>query len=511
MISSVFIQQMRILWTNRVNLVSFILGLNAEREKLDNTLVVVVILLLESQTTITARVCSRLVQVDVNFRVSEMFVTACAGNDTICAFDDGLLGDQIDGPVLVYDLSSVLEAHVSVIILGVALKAMSTKVIQSQFDYNNKNFNFTYLARVRHFCAFVNNTKSTSNLCCDWSRCSPVSQLRQTRKFSKTRHFSRIFYFPQRSFVPSFIFVPKSYSEKWKIPLKSSSAVEIQMEKTRNGKISCGDVARFTQGFLSFSYFSEKEPTTESSQNYFKKFDAPDDEDDFDLEDLFSEFHGNSFNFHGFPPVIMKQFQEVLEAMQESNDEPENSQCKFNFESKYNDFRQKTDRDLDDKQYAEQLDLLLTRISPNLAPKTEQKKVKLSDQDKILDIIHGTYEEIVPVKPRQKRNMQKVPSPHHFGGIPPFNLQTSGQTWGKTVISIRKQDGSYETRKLERTPDGQTKTTITKTGTDGTSSTQSFTGEGLAQPILKKLLPPSGKHSERNLVLFDGYKIPCLW
>lgn len=253
--------------------------------------------------------------------------------------------------------------------------------------------------------------------------------------------------------------------------------------------------------------------------NFFKKFDNTDDDDDWDLEDLFSEFHGNSFNFSGFPPGIMKQFQEILEAMQDVEDDPDSALRQKSFEHKYNEFRQKKDRDLDDQQYADQLDSLLKKISPNVALKgipavAQQKKVKLSDEDKIMDVIHGTFrEEVVPVKPRkQQQKAQRMPpaSPHHFGGLPPFDLPTtSGTTWGRTVISIRKHDGSYETRKTERSPDGQTKTTITKTGADGTSSTKVLRNEG--QEPVAAAPSSTGVHAERNLVTFDGYTIPCLW
>lgn len=248
----------------------------------------------------------------------------------------------------------------------------------------------------------------------------------------------------------------------------------------------------------------------------FKKYDyESDDEEFFDLDDLFSEFNGNSYKFQGFPPNIMKQFQEIFEAMQEFDEDP-NRQRKSLFDNKYNEFRQKTDQDLDGQIYAEQLDTLLKRISPGLAPKgltptTTEKKVKLVDEDKILDIIHGTFREVVvPVKPR-KHPLKKTPaSPHHFGGLPPFDLpSTSGRTWGKTVISIRKGDGSYEERKMERTPDGNTKTTITKTNSDGTSSsTQTFTGDGS-----KAIGPqaPTVEYAERHFMMHDGYKIPNLW
>lgn len=215
----------------------------------------------------------------------------------------------------------------------------------------------------------------------------------------------------------------------------------------------------------------------------------------------------------------MKQFQEILEAMEDFGEDPQNQQRRKHFENKYNDFRVKQDQDLDGQLYADQLDTLLKRISPDFMPKDStpkaaiaQKKYKLTDEEKIMDIIHGTYqEEIVPVKPR-KRQVQKVsPSPHHFGGLPPFDglNPSSGRTWGRTVISIRKPDGTYEKRTMERSADGQLKTTITKTDSNGSMSTQSFSGEGKA-PIAQPALAIEN-HAERNLIMYDGYKIPCLW
>lgn len=219
----------------------------------------------------------------------------------------------------------------------------------------------------------------------------------------------------------------------------------------------------------------------------------------------------------------MKQFQEILEAMQDIDvkDDPDGQRQKV-FEDKFNEFRQKTDQDLDGQLYAEQLDTLLKRISPDATPKNliapkftpAPRKVKISDEDKIMDIIHGTFkEEVVPVKPR-RRHVQKIPaSPHHFGGMPPFDLPpSSGRTWGRTVISIRKQDGSCETRKMERTADGQTKTTITKTDSDGSSSTRTFMGDEKQETIKAKATPAViENHAERHLLMIDGYKVPCLW
>lgn len=85
--------------------------------------------------------CTGLVQVDVNFRVSEVFVSACAVNNTLFALDDWLLGDQVNRPVLVDDLVGVCEAHISVVVLSISLKARSKQnVIQSNYNNNESIF-----------------------------------------------------------------------------------------------------------------------------------------------------------------------------------------------------------------------------------------------------------------------------------------------------------------------------------------------------------------------------------
>ena len=59
---------------------------------------------------------------------------------------------------------------------------------------------------------------------------------------------------------------------------------------------------------------------------------------------------------------------------------------------------------------------------------------------------------------------------------------------------------------MERTADGQTRTTITKMDSDGSSSTQTFSGN--AQ---KEIAQATNKnYDERNFVKHDGYTIP-LW
>jgi hypothetical protein len=77
---------------------------------------------LESQSTVSAGMCTRLVQVDVDFGMSKMFITARASNNALVGFDDWLFGDQVNCPVLVDDFGSVHEAHISVIVFVISLK-----------------------------------------------------------------------------------------------------------------------------------------------------------------------------------------------------------------------------------------------------------------------------------------------------------------------------------------------------------------------------------------------------
>lgn len=247
------------------------------------------------------------------------------------------------------------------------------------------------------------------------------------------------------------------------------------------------------------------------------------------MDDFFSEFHGNTkFNFHGFPPSAMQQFQQILEAMKEFEIDQDNGENQQIFENKFNEFRQKSDQDLDQFYQTDQLKTLIKSISPDhlnkekqqFKPPAQVKKFKQPDEDKIMDKIHGTFkEEIVPVKPRRAK-VQKIPvNPHHFGGLPPYDIPTQdsklfSRGWAKSVISIRNADGSTETRKVELSPDGQTKTTITRQDANGKSSTESFIGDGKSQIEVKSEKTQdlaTNEYAERNLVTKDGYKIPCLF
>lgn len=187
----------------------------------------------------------------------------------------------------------------------------------------------------------------------------------------------------------------------------------------------------------------------------------------------------------------------------------------------------KRDEDLDAKNYGERFNSLLKKITPNENKEIEVKQParKLTDEEKIMDKIHGTFKEEVrkiPPRPAQRKGqVQKAPfSPHHhFGGFEaPSSPNSKSMSFGKTVISVRNSDGSYETRKIERMSDGTVKTTVTKADADGNKTKEVFSGDQqISDGGAKEILPAAASrdskpHEERNLIVTnDGYKIPCLF
>jgi hypothetical protein len=190
----------------------------------------------------------------------------------------------------------------------------------------------------------------------------------------------------------------------------------------------------------------------------------------------------------------------------------------------YNDFKSaRKDTDLDDQIYADQLDALLKRVSPDFKgilpedkPMSPKKKLRLTDEQKIMDMIHGTFkEEVFVPRPRAKKPQPRKTPSFNFDGSP---LPPAGRTtWGRTIISIRKPDGTFETRKTERNSDGSVVTTITKTDKNGTKLTETFDSSQGAQGSQEtKKFPAVQREAseydpEKNLRDFNGYQIPVLW
>jgi len=134
------------------------------------------------------------------------------------------------------------------------------------------------------------------------------------------------------------------------------------------------------------------------------------------------------------------------------------------FKQHYEDFQQQRkteDTDLDGKAYAEQLKVLLDRIAPEKESIQKMTPAKRTDEEQVMDRIHDTYQEPQPlIKARPRR--RAVASPHH---IPNGVFDGNGpRVFGQSIISqtVRRPDGSIETRRTVRDSEGHTKTTITR-------------------------------------------------
>lgn len=175
------------------------------------------------------------------------------------------------------------------------------------------------------------------------------------------------------------------------------------------------------------------------------------------------------------------------------------------------------DTDLDGEIYPDQLHTLLQRISPDLKellPKKQlsesnsknEPKLKLSDEQKIMDWIHGYKEsDVIPtIRPRVPR---KMPSQRYHDGIFEGTFQ-GPRMFGQSIISqtIRKPDGTYETRKTVRDSEGHTKTTITRSTKDGkkeTITTYGDEGGPEPKPFSENTLPDPGSSNSVASVLLD--------
>lgn len=197
-----------------------------------------------------------------------------------------------------------------------------------------------------------------------------------------------------------------------------------------------------------------------------------------------------------------------------------------NFFKEFKKNQKPLDTDLDGEIYADQLHSLLHRLSPEIEsmlpknsnkPKIIKPKVKLSDEEKIMAIIHGTNDEEQNKVVRRKEVV--VPKlPPHFGGV--FEGTYQGpKMFGQSIMTqtIRKPDGSYETKKIVRDTDGNIKTTITRS-VDGKTETITTYGDEGSKPALKsdikiKDLSPASFPSDRNIfVSKNGYALPKnLW
>lgn len=181
------------------------------------------------------------------------------------------------------------------------------------------------------------------------------------------------------------------------------------------------------------------------------------------------------------------------------------------------------DTDLDGEIYADQLHSLLQRISPeveSLIPKFSAMKnvrkfaptndiVKRTDEETIWDRIHGTFAApTTPMPKASKGTVAKAQLPVPRTGI--FEGAFQGpKVFRQSIMTqtVRKPDGTYETRRIVRDGDGNVNTTVTKTGKDGKTESVSSFEKG------KKEIGSNENagmlYSDRNIyVTKDGYAMP---
>lgn len=228
-----------------------------------------------------------------------------------------------------------------------------------------------------------------------------------------------------------------------------------------------------------------KQPESQNALN--DEFRKPPWSDEVEADDeLFGDRKISAFQMFTNPLELQKYFdrqiQEVFKYMKEFEDNGEFPEKNFKeeylkpgFESNlYDEFKKITpDTDLDGEIYADQLHSLMQRLSPdtkNILPRNDKpnlKKIKqkLSDEEKIMGIIHGS---IIDEDDRDRIFNRKdilIPKmPSHFGGV--FEGTYQGpKMFGQSVITqtLRKPDGTYETKRVVKDSDGNIKTTITRT------------------------------------------------
>uniref|UniRef100_A0A1Y9HDL3 Uncharacterized protein n=1 Tax=Anopheles funestus TaxID=62324 RepID=A0A1Y9HDL3_ANOFN len=224
------------------------------------------------------------------------------------------------------------------------------------------------------------------------------------------------------------------------------------------------------------------------------------EEDDSD-DELFDNRKIYGVQIFTNPIEMQKYFEQQMQEMWKSLEEYDDNAKMFDHDLKQDFLKpgfeepetgkdvKRQDTDLDGEIYADQLHSLLQRISPDLKelmPKkrTNKKEIsdttaerrKLTDDEKVMDLIHGiTDQKHLPSgtgisKPMRRNSglQQRFPE----GGL--FEGAFQGpRMFGQSIISqtIRRPDGSYETRRTVRDSQGNTQTTVTLSTKDGQKET----------------------------------------
>uniref|UniRef100_A0A182MD37 Uncharacterized protein n=2 Tax=Anopheles culicifacies TaxID=139723 RepID=A0A182MD37_9DIPT len=222
------------------------------------------------------------------------------------------------------------------------------------------------------------------------------------------------------------------------------------------------------------------------------------EEDDSD-DELFDNRKIYGVQIFTNPIEMQKYFEQQMQEMWKSLEEYDDNVKMFDHDLKQDFLKpgfeqaeigkdvKRQDTDLDGEIYADQLHSLLQRISPDLKelmPKKRTDKLenngtaperrKLTDDEKVMNLIHGITDQkhqASGISKPLKRNgslQQRFPE----GGL--FEGAFQGpRMFGQSIISqtIRRPDGSYETRRTVRDSQGNTQTTVTLSTKDGRKET----------------------------------------
>uniref|UniRef100_A0A336KPH0 CSON008612 protein n=1 Tax=Culicoides sonorensis TaxID=179676 RepID=A0A336KPH0_CULSO len=258
----------------------------------------------------------------------------------------------------------------------------------------------------------------------------------------------------------------------------------------------------------------------------------------------FDNFDNKTFGFRVFtnPGEMQKHFEEQMEEMirmlEEDNKNGMKNFDNFNEElfklkpgikKHIEDFhsaqQRATDTDLDDKAYSEQLKTLLDRIAPEKSQITSVKantKEKRTEEQQIMDYIHGTVQVDPPVATRPRSTPIRRPNAHQV--VPPQHGIFDGNSprvFGQSIISqtIRKPDGSYETKRTVRDSNGEVKTTIIRSENGNVQKITTYSddkGNSLFPPGMNTLKKDPHESNEDPIVEIDrtmylnkdGYTMP---
>lgn len=151
------------------------------------------------------------------------------------------------------------------------------------------------------------------------------------------------------------------------------------------------------------------------------------------------------------------------------------------FVEEFSNFKPSADIDLDGEIYADHLHSLLQGISSvpmlNASSAKPKLKQKLSDDEKILDQIHGIdenteYNTITTFKPKIGGHQIRTKVPNQSGTFEGFMSEPKMHRQTYSYQYIRRPDGTTSTKTVTDS-DGNTKTTIKKF-VDGQIKTQTF-------------------------------------